>query len=372
MVTETREVRLAVEKAVSRQDILQLIPQFELKSILRRHHLKRTIIGGLIGNRGDGKSGISAAIGLVDFMLEGMPCFANMDIRCDLKIDDETARKYGLNYGGIAHYASKPINWEALLSFDPEYHGVLVVGDEINMEGFDARRSMSNTNLWGSNVAQEIRHLESHLLYTVIDEMFIDSRLRSMSDFFLKCEDTALSVDGLDRKQEEGMNMKIIPYPMSGYLCGRENTYYVTHKPMLPVFFDFGLIRGIYDDKQLQAAGKPKYATRFKKKDGSGDMAGVISVDDSHQQEQFDKWGWLGEEVRVLRNSGLPEIISDDLFIKLKTEERGLSREAVGARLGNFGIFRYRKDKFNRWIYKINDFQLEAHPPTLQAQEYIK
>ena len=354
VTTLTRAALSAVERAVTKEDVLKLIPQYEIRSILRRHHLNRTIIIGLIGQRGDGKSGSGAGISLVDFMFEGYPCHSNMGIRCDLEIDEETAWKYGLRSGGIAHYESIPLDKEALLKFDERFRKTLIFGDEINMELSDARRSMSNTNIWSSNVAQELRHLEAHLVYSVIDEMFIDVRLRTLTDIFLRCEDTALSEDGLNSRQREGITIKWTPYAMTGYLAGRERSYYLTHKTLAPVHFNFGLLHGIYNDKQLQATMKAKYGVVIKKA-GAGEMKATISVDSARADKHFEDWGWLLEKAKILRDKGITTIKPYELWQFLELDKRNVKPTALGSMLPNCGIYRDEE----RRIYRVGHFRLE-------------
>ena len=65
----------------TRDDVLRLIVGLKLDPILRRQHLKREVIIGLVGLRGDGKSGSGAVIALLDYMLNNNPVWSNMAIR---------------------------------------------------------------------------------------------------------------------------------------------------------------------------------------------------------------------------------------------------------------------------------------------------
>jgi hypothetical protein len=144
----------------TRDDVLRLIVGLKLDPILRRQHLKREVIIGLVGLRGDGKSGSGAVIALLDYMLNNNPVWSNMAIRTAIRVEDETAisMTHGvLHHGGVVTYTSQELDKEGLLRFDPSYHEGCYFIDEINMEFAEARRSMSNTNLFMDRVAQQLR-----------------------------------------------------------------------------------------------------------------------------------------------------------------------------------------------------------------------
>ena len=79
------------QKAIAtREDVLRMIVGLKLDPILRRQHLKREVIIGLVGLRGDGKSGSGAVIALLDYMMSGNPVWSNMPIKTAIQVDDET------------------------------------------------------------------------------------------------------------------------------------------------------------------------------------------------------------------------------------------------------------------------------------------
>jgi len=163
---------LDVAPKITREDILKLIVGKVLHPLFRHQHLDREVVIGLVGLRGDGKSGSGAVIALLDYMMNGEPVWSNMPIGVRINVDDETARQYGLHHGGTVTYRSKELDKEGLLRFDPQYnHGCYFI-DEINMEFAEARRAMSNTNLYMDRVAQQLRKYTNSMIYTVINEMF--------------------------------------------------------------------------------------------------------------------------------------------------------------------------------------------------------
>jgi len=214
----------------SKQAILQMIPQYEISPIFTREHLDREIVLGTIGDRGGGKSGSDAVIATVEFLLAGKPVWSNMVISCDITIDDETAMKYGLNSGGVAHYESLPLDKDALLKLYETYREGCLLIEEINVQYSNVRRFMTNTNIDFNETCQQLRKFKVSLLYNVIDEMFIDPQLRSLTDIFISTYDTAFDLDSLDRKKPAGLDFCWKIYPMTGYLRGEQGRYLAIKK----------------------------------------------------------------------------------------------------------------------------------------------
>jgi hypothetical protein len=239
-------------------------------------------------------------IALLDYMMNGNPVWSNMLIQTAIKVDDETAismTNRAMHKGGVVSYASQNLDKKGLLRFDPQYHDGCYFIDEINMEFAESRRAMSNTNLFMDRVAQQLRKYQNSMIYTVINEMFIDSRIRELTDIFIRCEDMALSVEGLKNHKQPGVDFKWTIYPMSGYLCGRENSYYVTKKPLPPAYLHFEPWRGFYDDKFAQAVGKMKYGFELTGRDGSTMQATVQMTQSPNLTSTAAQWQWLEDMV---------------------------------------------------------------------------
>lgn len=342
-LTQTQEPPLTDDEIArldeKRQAIINAIPQYEVESIFRRHHLHREVVIGLIGLRGDGKSGTGASFSLVDEMFEGRPVWSNMQIRCDIGIDKETARKYGLKHGGVAHYESLPLDKDALMKFDERYKGGCIFLDEINVEFSHVYRFMSNRNINFNRVVQELRKYQTDLIYTVIDEMFIDGQLRKLTDIFFKCEDVALSEMGLAHKKQPGEDFRLIPYPMSGYMVGREKSYYNTGKPLPSVIFPFRRFRGIYDDKQFQGEGLEKYGADFI---GEDDLE--LSVKPDFETLRYRKeWGWLNNLATEMVDEAVANethyVLAENYYYHPEVERRNISKRLLTEQLkANFNI----------------------------------
>jgi hypothetical protein len=300
---------------LTREDILKKIVGLELKPIFKRQHLNREVIIGLVGLRGDGKSGSGAVIALLDYLMNGEPVWSNMAIGVSITVDDATARKWTngtMKHGGTVTFRSQPLDKEGLLRFDPRYnHGCYFV-DEINMEFAESRRAMSNTNLYMDRVAQQLRKYQNSLIYTVINEMFVDSRIRELTDIFIRCEDTALSMEGLAARKPTGVDFKWTIYPMSGYMLGREQSYYVTKRPLSPVYLHFEPWRGIYNDKLAQAQGKMKYGFNLTEK-ASNATLGIGEVETKQSAETVDN---------IVQFKWLENIVNDRMIIDDEGNER--------------------------------------------------
>lgn len=299
MAVKTQEALSVSDK---RQKILNLIPQFEIKPIFTRTSpLDREIVLGTVGDKGAGKSASCAGITLVDGMLAGKPVFSNMKLGCDIVIDDETARKYGLNSGGIAHYSSQPLIKDALLNLDDRYRNAYVLIEEINVEYANARKALTNTNTDFNEVCQQLRKFKTSLIYNVTDEMFVDVQLRALTDIFMKTYDTAYDMDKIVAHKEPGLDFCWTVYPMTAYLCGQQGRFVVTKKPLAPIYFHFGGFRGVYDSNKHQERGTYSLS---RKEQGKAMMAQLSAESSPEMAAHKSKFAWLAESAQDLRNAG--------------------------------------------------------------------
>lgn len=301
----TRAARLAVENAkpTTKEDVLRAILAVELKPIFSRDTLpdekEWTPIIGTIGDRGGGKSGSDAVISIIDFYLRGKDLVSNMSIAADIEVDDETAMAYGLNSGGNVAVRSSPLDKDKLLRLDDDYYNKCIDIEEINVEYSNARRFMTNTNVDFNEVCQQIRKLQSPLNYNVIDEMFIDSQLRSNTDIFIKTYDSAFDTSNLFNPQRKarGKDFMWKIYPMTAYLFGEQNRYVYTKKTK-NVCFHFQPWRGVYDDMKHQEKGIYSMSTKDK-------MKLMVSTESSPEMVEYqNKWSWLDEKVIALKEHG--------------------------------------------------------------------
>ena len=93
---QTQEFPLVDEtkREKTKEDILKRIIALNFEYILYHKHLNRDAVIGVIGDRGGGKSATSATWGFINFMLDGLPVWSNMEISFGITVDDEIAREF--------------------------------------------------------------------------------------------------------------------------------------------------------------------------------------------------------------------------------------------------------------------------------------
>jgi hypothetical protein len=311
-----------------RQEVLNLIPRQYIDYILKRNGIKKDLIIGLVGERGGGKSGSGAVLALTDFALNGTRLYSNMKISCEFEIDDATAREVGLRKGGIAQYKSLPIDMPKLLHFDEMYRNSIIFFDEINVEISEARRAMSNTNLFSNRLAQELRHLETSIIFTCISEMAVDPRWRDIVDIFIKSEETAYYAENIEAGKPRGVDFCWTVYLMNR--CFNGHTYQETQQPIRNAIFHFKPWHGIYDDKEFQGAGMKKYGVQVNE---SVSNMNVSIQDAPNVVKDVDEWEWFapimkdiftdienGVDVPTHTIWNMPEVVARGIHPKTITE----------------------------------------------------
>lgn len=353
MEQATHEALSAIEKTkpVTKQDVLKLIPQFEIPPFFWRNHLRdREVVIGTTGEKGGGKSGTDAVIVTTDCSFKGKTIFSNMSIKVSINIDDAIAMKYGLNSGGIAKYESQPLEKDALLRLDERYHNNALLIEEINVGYSNVRRVMSNTNVDFDQVVQQLRKLRCPLYYNVIDEMFIDPQLRSMTDAIIKTYDTAFDLDSLEAEKPMGIDFCWYIYPLTGLLYGQQRKYALTHRAIGPLYFHFQPWRGIYDSNKSQEQGIYTMSTKDKNK-----MLLAVQSDSDVTQVN-DQWGWLVDIVRNLRDRGVTVIPKWAL-----QQEIGQNlTQSIKDALGYYGVHWDAREQ----AYVIENYKLETPDET--------
>jgi len=172
----------------------------------------KTWIVGFNGPRGGGKSGSAAFTCASQNLLRGIPVFAIPEtyyIEIPIKWNNK-----------VYHFHSEPLDIELLIKFDPALRGCCVLADEANMQLADAHRAMANRNLAISDYAQQCRHHDVSMYYTVIMAGWIDPRLRQLTDVLIYCTDASNSQSGEEYGLEEGEWCNWTVTDNSGLLTG--------------------------------------------------------------------------------------------------------------------------------------------------------
>lgn len=352
MVISQQEAPLITD-TITKEDVLRRIITLMINRgnyLFYKPHLKREYVLGTVGERGGGKSGSDAVIGIVDFMLRGKPVWSNMQISCDIEVNNEVAQRFGLNSGGAVHYESLPLEKDKLLKLDDTYRNGCLVIEEINVQFSNARRFMTNTNIESNELYQQLRKFETTLIYNVIDEMFVDSQLRELTDIFITTYDTAFDVDALEREKPPGLDFCWLVHSWSSYLNGYQGRYDKTKKAD-KCYFKFAPWRGVYNDKQHQEHGVYSLSKREREKLN-------LNVESSQEmQQELKKWAWLEDKVRFIRDKCIEDdmdyIKSGELAALIGVPLSQAIRQILAARYG------ISYDTYAQ-AYFVNKFKLET------------
>lgn len=343
---------MSVKSQVSGVSCLEDLIKYSIRPLLRRHHLNRDVVTGFIGERGGGKDLGGAMVAFLDYMVEGEPCWSNSKIKMTITVRDEDAAPFGLS-GGQVVYESEELDKPALLRLEDKFHGGVIYISEINMEFAEARRSVTNTNLFFDRAEQQLRKLQSAMIFNVIHEMWIDLRVRGLTDTFIKTFDTALFTENLAEEKPQGCNFEWFIYPQTRKFNGMIYPEDI-QSPIGPFPVNLRKAWGIIDTYEKQAAGKFKYGMEF---GAASSMA--LEVEESQAVlAELDKWGWLYKLIQNLHSQGYNEILDKELWDYLQVKERGLSTITVGKQLAIMGVMPYRHNS-QGWWYSIDAFDLD-------------
>lgn len=278
------------------------VVQHNVRALFRRFHLNRDWIIGLVGERGSGKSLGGANIAIRDFMMhvdpdraQNEPCWSNMNIKLDVRLDDDVCSHYGLEKDSVAVYEADHVDKQAFLALDTRYEGGCLFFDEFNLEYGEARRSVANVNLMTDRAIQQLRKLQCGLVYTVLSEAYVDVRIRENTDVFIKCLDVGMKPNNLAARMEQGVVFEWLIYPMSPKVAGVGNTYDVTQKPTGPFQMTLKPFWEAIDTFERQAQGKTSYTDKKV-------LLPVEMKEDPVVVADRDKWGWLDDRLKVFRD----------------------------------------------------------------------
>jgi hypothetical protein len=340
MILENQTQTLSLEAIVAKR----------VRALIRRFTLNPDWIIGLIGYRGSGKSLGGANIAIRDWGMSTAKLWSNMKMKLTIDVEDEVAGLYGTR-GGSVIYEANPIDRNALLRLDSRYEGGLIFLDEINLEYGEARRSSSNVNLSTDTLIQQLRKLQCGLIFTAIDPMFVDKRIREATDVFIECVDTALYSYNMALGKPQGHEFEWKIYDMSGKMLGQEHSYRETNQGVMTYKVTLNKMWGVIDTYERQASNGVKYTDM-------GKTINAIDVEESLTvQKVKSQWSWLQDKILAWKQSGI------------KTIEAGELPMLVGAPLNNeikqwLSVFGVSWSNYDQ-CYKVNDFSLEKPLPRL-------
>ena len=316
------EVKAPAQLPETIADSLEDVVRHTVRALFRRYHLNRDWIIGLVGDRGSGKSIGGANIAVRDFAMNGEPLWSNMQIGLGVEVQEETTRQFGLE-PGLVIYKSEYIDKQSFLALDSRYEGGCLFFDEFNLEYGEARRSSANVNLMTDRAIQQLRKLQCGLIYTVLSEMYVDTRIRENTDLFIRCSDVAFKPENLRRKMRQGIQFEWLIYPMSVKLFGIGQTYTDTFKPIGPIQITMGHLWDSIDTYERQAKGRMKYTD-------SKELLPIQMAEDSVVVQDRNQWSWLDERLaKFLDNHS-----DDGAIIEIRScdwcKELGVPKEKWG------------------------------------------
>ena len=316
------ETKLPAQSPEATAESLEDIVKHTVRALFRRYHLNRDWIIGLVGERGSGKSIGGGNIAVRDFGMNGEPLWSNMQIGLGVNVQRETAGQFGLE-PGLVIYQSEYIAKQAFLALDSRYEGGCFFFDEFNLEYGEARRSSANVNLMTDRAIQQLRKLQSGLIYTVLSEMYVDTRIRENTDLFIRCSDVAFKPENLRQKMRQGVQFEWLLYPMTSKMFGTSQTYADIGKPIGPIQITLGYLWDFIDTYERQAVGRTKYTD-------SKELLPIQITEDSKERSVKNRWGWLDERLTKFYTNHA----NDGEFIEIGSEdfrqELGIDRENWG------------------------------------------
>jgi len=310
----TTETKVAVQLPETAEVSLEDIAKHTVRALFRRYHLNRDWIIGLVGDRGSGKSLGGANIAIRDFAMNCEPLWSNMDIGLGIDVSQPLAEPFGLDRGLVV-YKSEHIEKQSFLALDGRYEGGCFFFDEFNLEYGESRRSSANVNLMTDRAIQQLRKLQSGLIYTVLNEMYVDTRIRENTDLFIRCSDVAFKPENLRQGMKQGIQFEWLLYPMTAKMFGYGQTYADRGKPIGPIQITMGYLWGTIDTYERQAAGRTKYTD-------SKELLPMQITEDPVVLRDRDRWGWLDPKLTKFFENHVNdgeyfEILSDDFRTEL-------------------------------------------------------
>ena len=319
MITEVKAV--AQSDSFTETVSLTEIVKHTVRALFRRFHLNRDWIIALVGDRGSGKSLGGGNVAIRDFAMNDEPLWSNMKIGLGVDVPQSLSAQFGTE-SGLVIYQSEHIEKQSFLALDGRYEGGCLFFDEFNLEYGEARRSSANVNLMTDRAIQQLRKLQCGLIYTVLSEMYVDTRIRENTDLFIRCSDVAFKPENLRQKMRQGVQFEWLLYPMTSKLFGLGQTYADTNKAIGPIQITMGHLWDSIDTYERQAVGKMKYTD-------SKELMPMSIEENPEEVKIKNRWGWLHESL----NKFYANHTAEGEFIEINSDEW---RVELGIREGDW------------------------------------
>lgn len=328
---------------------LEDIIQFEEVLLPFRHlHMEyRKPKIGIVGLPGEGKSLSLGFINLNQYLIWGEHVWSTLPTKYTYRVSDAVAAKYRLK-GGPAVFQSDPLNTTKMIRLTGDYRNGAYSLDEINVQLADAMKQNTNVNFYLNQAEQQFRKDRMGLTYTTIDEMWVDPRLRSITDIFIICQDEALSPSGIANEETLGVNIKWKIYPMTRMLNGRT---FKEDRTVYTMTFHARDFWGIINTEYKQATGN-KYA-RDIFKDTQPMMAEGYN---GPAVQEYSKYGWLYKIITDLRDEGVERVTPAEMR-QYVGQFADIDPSELGKQLSFMGV--KRSQGKGRGDYIIDPFKLE-------------
>lgn len=326
---------------------------------------------GIFGDPGSGKSVLMSACAIKDYFLYGERVWSNIKIKHTWEVPNNIARENGVAKGGEVIHQADGFNKSKMFRMKGDYRVGGFALDEINVELADSLKFNTNANFYFNQVDQQLRKDQMGLLYSSIHEMWVDSRLKQVTDIMIKCFDTALSPEGIAALKPRGEQIEFYVYPMTRYLTGR--TWVENGEKLGPFYLQAKKWWGTCDTYQRQSTGK-RYAQSYEQL-MNGDKAGLEIGSNDMAVEEYNKWGWLYDIINGLRVAGVKTITSSNLkdLIEGETGEK-IPMTQVGIQLKRMNIVQtgFSGNKYSPLTYHIPDFDIEVNPEHMKQRVLVK
>lgn len=304
------------------------IIDFMLRLFHRRRLIKGDYLGayslvtGIIGGRGGGKSCAATQIGVIDYLLAGYTVYSNMEIGCKVKYRDAEKDFSSIELDKVALLDVK----SADSAFERKS---LILVDELNQELGDALRSTTNKALFWSYVMQQIRKKQLDIIWTTQDETWTTNRTRFQTDIYIACRD-AMFIRGERSKKRKGRKSLWKVHDMSGIVTG--DILYTTYRRVqhykevtawnTPYW-------GCYDHEQLQGIAEARQAPAGFNLDVKPEVL------EQMQAEYGEIFGYISD----LLDTGLRRIGKRQIWAYLGVDEKDRSMQTkIGSLLTKLGL----------------------------------